>query len=108
MGQAYSKVTTKLQKFFFLMEISLFLGGGTMEGGEQDRGQEVRPLDEQGSIVSEPEAQHRRHGSKISRTGHFFVFYEDQPGSNGSTYLAGGRHHGGQKNRNARSSRGNV
>ena len=107
MGQAYSKVQPSC-KSFFLMEISLFLGGGTMEGGEQDRGQEARLHDEQESIVSESEAQQRRHGSKISRTGHFFVFYEDQPGSNGSTYLAGGRHHGGQKNRNARSSRGNV
>ena len=73
MGQAYSKVQPSC-KIFFLMEISLFLGGGTMEGGEQDRGQEVRLHDEQESIVSEPESKQRRHGSKISRAGHFVVF----------------------------------
>ena len=44
-------------KDFFLREISLFLGGGTMEGGEQDRGQEVRLHDEQESFVSEPESK---------------------------------------------------
>ena len=68
--QGYNQVA----KVFFLMEISLFLGGGTMEGGEQDRGEEVRPLDEQESIVSEPESKQRRPGSKISRAGHFVVF----------------------------------
>ena len=45
-----------------------------MEGGEQDRGQEVRLHNEQKSIVSEPEAKQRRPGSKISRAGHFVVF----------------------------------
>ena len=56
MGQAYSKVKPSCKRFF-LRETSLFLGGGTMEGGEQDRGQEVRLHDEQESIVSEPESK---------------------------------------------------
>ena len=61
-------------KDFFLREISLFLGGGRMEGGEQDRGQEVRLHDEQESIVREPKSEQRRHGPKISRAGHFVAF----------------------------------